>query len=66
MNYTVRLPFIVSITAGNEEDGNEELAQKRGEQVEEWVTKAAVTELAKHKAAWLGYLESEGMEVEQA
>ncbi len=59
MDYNVRIPLVISITAGNEE-----LAQKRAEQVEEWVIKGAVAELGKHKAAWLGDLESEGMEVE--
>lgn len=66
MDYTVRVPLTIGITAGNEEDGNEELAQKRAEQAEEWILKGAMAELAKHKATWLGDLESEGMEVEEA
>ena len=65
MDYTVKIPLTVGITAGNEEDGNVELAQKRAERVEAVIVKAAVAALRNLRADWLGGLDSEGMEVEE-
>lgn len=61
MDYEVTITLRVGITAGSEDEGNEDLAQKRAEQLEA----AAIKGVSTVKGAWVGDCESE-LEVNEA